>query len=172
MAIRAKRLGGAVAEKAPPSQEEEQKSLEEARAERLAEGVSQLAKLRQEHIEITARFARGWLKYQEASWEWPEGFDGYVVAPPSLLRHDLESLDDWNTDPETWPPLVKLAWLYDRLHGLHAQINWLRHFPDRPNWCSDCHEGKRPKGWRATICVDHLPRTGVLTVAKDWGVMG
>jgi len=156
VAIRAKRLGGAVAEKAPPSQEEEQKSLEEARAERLAEGVSQLAKLRQEHIEITARFARGWLKYQKANWEWPEGF----------------VLDDWNTDPETWPPLVKLAWLYDRLHGLHAQINWLRHFPDRPNWCSDCHEGKRLEGWRATICVDHLPRTGVLTVAKDWGVMG
>jgi len=117
----------------------------------MAEGHRQLAQVREQFDGILARFSRGFLKYVEKHWEWVE--------------------PDWDTDPETWPPLAKLLWLNDRVIQLGSQMNWLRHFPGKPGWCGDCHPDEElPEGWQRVTCLDHLPREGVKTLAQDWGL--
>jgi len=115
-------------------------------------GLLQLEGLRKDLEETLGRFARGMVLYLGQRWEWED------PEPES--------------DPRTWPPLPRLLWLYDRALLCGNQINWLRHFSDRPGWCPDCHPGEpRASGWWQVVCPDHVTRNGARTLAQDWGLL-
>ena len=116
-------------------------------AEMRAHGMEQWTEMSAMAMDDLTRFANGWLKYREKGWKWEE--------------------PDWDTDPETWPPLAKVMWLYVRSHDAITQAQWLRHMTAHPGWCRECHDGEdRPLGWTGTYhvcprhvsnrCVEHL----------------
>lgn len=87
------------------------------------EAADQLEAYRQEAAFFMQRYGAGAARWAERGWTW---------QPPA----------DWTTDPETWPPLAKLLYLYLRGDALITRANMLRTFRERPHYCPQC--GDRP----------------------------
>jgi hypothetical protein len=102
-------------------------------------GEEQLAALRAEIHELAPRLAKGLALKAEKGWQWEE--------------------PDWEADPETWAPLARLAWLWERMEVAVEAATMLRHLTGHPGWCAPCHVGQpMPEGWSFYRCSLHQPR--------------
>lgn len=91
------------------------------------------------------RFAKGMVMWQTAGWEW---------QPPT------------GTDPEKWPPLAKMLYVYLRADGALTRANFAKHF-QRPSYCPSCQD-KPAGGYGVWLCPEHTDwRSQVMTLAAD-----
>lgn len=155
MAIQVKRVGGAVAELMAPQQEEEQgsSSSEELRQAAREEAAAQLLQYREQAIVALRRMGKGLVLWQEKGWQWEE--------------------PDWAADPESWPPLARLLYLLHRSQTAMTRANWLRHFKEHPEWCTECQpEAPSPQHVGAHCEAKHVNHAeAVRTLARDLGWM-
>lgn len=151
MAVKVKLKGLSEAVETAVARDEET----DERAELIRASAEQL--VRYQDIALTAmnRFARGWMMRQEQHWEWEEP--------------DLEA------DPETWPRLAKLLWLFDQAYSAVGACQFNAAVGrEQPEWCPECHDGDTttPKGWRFGVCPLHVPRSCIPPIATGLGLRG
>lgn len=142
MPLVAKRLSPSLMEMAPLPDT----TKEDDRADRMAKSIEQLTAGRALFIDLAQRFGKGGSLWATKGWGWEE--------------------PDWAADPETWPPVAKLLWLFDRMVNVEGRLGMLRHFSASPEFCDSC--GPKPgEHYRLTICDMHGSIEGVKTMARD-----
>lgn len=116
-------------------------------------GRQQQADLQNDWVTIAQRYARGAHLWAEKGWQW--------VTP------------DWHADPEVWPPLAKLTWLYVQQMVITTHLQLIKVHLDMPVWCIWCHDGQeKPEGepWSGGTCWRHSNLVGMTQgLAKDLG---
>lgn len=152
MAVTLKRVSGEVIEPliAPPVEEAEKQPDIDYEALRAA-SARQLAEWRGQAAVFMQRYGKGAALWVERGWTWEE--------------------PDWTADPETWPPLARLAYLWHRSRHALNRANWLRHFSERPEWCSECEPAKPSPQHMAANCIEkHVDHAeAVKAIARDMG---
>lgn len=106
----------------------------------------QLDELRERWLDLSARVARGRNLWRERKLAWEE--------------------PDWEAEPETWPPVAKVLWLYVRQRLTEERLQYTAHFPDTPAWCQQCRpeDAKLPDGWHVSTCPDHANTVGMTQI--------
>ena len=108
----------------------------------------QQAEMRVVAIVAMQRFGKGAVLWAENDWQWVE--------------------PDWEADPESWPPLAKLLWLFDRaLNGL-SQAQALGAMKAWYGWCKGCHPDEEKPDWCRSyfVCPDHQDPRVVRAMAR------
>lgn len=93
-------------------------------AEKMAmteQAIEQLAIVRGLFVADVHRFAKGGHLWATKGWEYVE--------------------PEWEADPETWPPVAKLLYLYARMQRHAHDAMYQSHFSDRPTLCRACTPG-------------------------------
>lgn len=106
-----------------------------AREKRVDDAASQLVSYQEQAIALFKRIGKGGALWEERGWEWTE--------------------PDWSVDPETWPPVAKLLWLFARLKHCQREANYLRHYAKWAQWCAVCG-GEKPVNYETKLCVNHM----------------
>lgn len=119
-----------------------EETVEDAAADLDRINQEQLANLREGWRELSLRAGRGMVLWHDREWEWEE--------------------PDWDADPETWPPLAKVLWVYVRMRLTEERLQYAAH-GFGPAWCHVCNDdAEMPKGYHHSTCPGHSPLAGMV----------
>lgn len=108
---------------------------------------SQLEAHQAQFIAFIKRLGKGGALWEEKGWEWQE--------------------PDWSSDPETWPPVAKILYLYCRAKHEQVKANYRSHYSLAPAWCRECG-GEKPANYEVGLCVNHIDwALQVKAIARD-----